>query len=332
MTEGDLFLGAAIFGLTATSVGGIAWLFYQPVAPRDPFEERASKIAGGPIRRGRLPMEDDETIGRRKTVERTIREIEERQKAVVKNGKLTFAGKIRQAGLRWTRRTYYVAGACCAAAAVALASSASLPEMALPVAAIAGFMVPRWHVGRCRRKRFAKFSDDFANAVDVIARGIRTGLPLGDCLKVVASESPEPIRGEFTTLVHDTMLGVPMDVAARRLAERIPMPETSFFATVLGTQSRAGGSLSEALGNLSGVLRDRKQLRGRIKAVSSEAVASAGIIGTMPVIVAGLVWLASPDYVELMFNTFTGQAVLAASAVWMAIGVAVMRRMINFEY
>jgi tight adherence protein B len=183
-----------------------------------------------------------------------------------------------------------------------------------------------------RNKRFKGFSAAFPNAVDVIVRGVKAGLPLVDCLRIISTEAQEPVRSEFRTIVEDQTLGMPLDQAVQRLSERIPLAEANFFAIVVGLQSRTGGSLSEALGNLSKVLRERKKMQAKIKAMSSEAKASAGIIGSLPVVVAMLVYLTSPDYIMLLFTTGTGQITLAASLAWMGVGIFIMRQMINFDF
>ena len=183
-----------------------------------------------------------------------------------------------------------------------------------------------------RNSRFKRFSNEFPNAVDVIVRGVKAGLPLVDCLKIIAAEAQEPVRSEFKTMVQDQTLGMPLDEAVQRLPERVPLAEANFFGIVIAIQSRTGGSLSEALGNLSKVLRERKKMQAKIKAMSSEAKASAGIIGSLPVIVAGLVYLTSPDYITLLFTTTIGNAVLVASGLWMLMGCLVMRKMINFDF
>jgi tight adherence protein B len=150
-------------------------------------------------------------------------------------------------------------------------------------------------------------------------------------LKIVAAEAQDPVKSEFKALIDDQALGMPLDEAVQRMPQRVPLSETTFFAIVIAIQSRTGGSLSEALGNLSRVLRERKKMRAKAKSMSSEAKASGGIIGSLPVIVGGLVYLTSPAYISLLFTTLAGNVVLAACALWMLIGIFVMRKMINFE-
>jgi tight adherence protein B len=166
----------------------------------------------------------------------------------------------------------------------------------------------------------------------VIVRGVKAGLPLIDCIKVIAVEAQEPVRSEFQQIVEDQTLGMPLAEAVARLPERIPLAEANFFAIVIIIQSRSGGSLSEALGNLSKVLRDRKKMDAKIRAMSAEAKSSAGIIGSLPIVVAVLVYFTSPDYILLLFQTTTGNIVLAGSGLWMLMGILVMRKMINFDF
>jgi tight adherence protein B len=182
------------------------------------------------------------------------------------------------------------------------------------------------------KSRLKSFSAEFPDSVDIIVRGVKAGLPLVDCLRIISLEAQEPVRGEFKAILEDQTMGLPIDQAVQRLSERVPLAETNFFAIVIALQSRTGGSLSEALGNLSKVLRERKKMKAKIKAVSAEAKASAGIIGCLPVVVALLIYLTSPAYISLLFTTTTGNIALAGSAFWMFIGVMIMRKMINFDF
>lgn len=176
------------------------------------------------------------------------------------------------------------------------------------------------------------FTAHFADAMDIIVRGVRTGLPLGDCLKIIAHESPDPLGAEFRRVVEGESLGIPIEICLEQLHERMPISEVSFFATVLNIQKTTGGNLGEALSNLSNVLRGRKILREKIKALSAEAKVSAIIIGSLPIIVMLLVTIASPDYMYELYNTSTGQRNLMIGAVMMVMGTLMMRKMINFKF
>ena len=128
-------------------------------------------------------------------------------------------------------------------------------------------------------RRMKKFIVEFPNAVDVIIRGVKAGLPLGDCIRVIAAEAAEPVRSEFRRIVEAQAIGLSVAEAVEKLHDSVPIAEANFFSIVINLQSKSGGNLSEALGNLSRVLRDRKKMALKIKAMSSEAKTSAGIIG-----------------------------------------------------
>jgi tight adherence protein B len=163
-------------------------------------------------------------------------------------------------------------------------------------------------------------------------RGVKAGLPLLDCMKMIATEAPEPLKTEFRVIVETQAVGMPLGEACNKLYERTPVPEANFFAIVISIQQKAGGNLSEALGNLSRVLRDRKKMKSKIRAMSQEAKASAGIIGALPVAVMTLVYVTSPQYISLLFTEPLGNVMLAGSAAWMTMGVLVMKKMINFDF
>jgi tight adherence protein B len=167
---------------------------------------------------------------------------------------------------------------------------------------------------------------------DIIVRGVKSGLPINECLKVIARESPQPLGEEFSRLVENMAIGLSTDQALEKLYTRMPTAEVRFFSIVLAIQQKTGGNLAEALGNLSSVLRARKLMVEKIKALSGEAVASAFIIGAMPPGVMILIQLMTPSYMAPMFNDPRGHVMLLGSGVWMSIGIFVMRRMINFKF
>ena len=196
----------------------------------------------------------------------------------------------------------------------------------------AGFGIPRWMLNYLKKRREKKFLKALPDAVDVIVRGIKAGLPLFDSIKVVAADAPEPLRSEFNAIIETQAIGMPLGEACSRLFERMPLPEANFFGIVIAIQQKSGGNLSEALGNLSKVLRDRKKMAEKIQAMSMEAKASAGIIGSLPPIVMLLVYLSTPDYISLLWTHPTGQLMLVGCAVWMTCGILVMKKMINFDF
>lgn len=325
----------AIVLLTAFSVGGGLFAALQPRLANQGRARRRLDLALGGRSPGTVDPVASDGRRRRRSVEETLKEIQQKQKAQARSrSRQTLLVRLRQGGLSWSRSTYL--GVCLATAPVAYLLAWGLfgmgPVLAAGAGVAGGLLLPHLYVAHKRKRRFNAFSEEFANAVDVIVRGVKSGMPLGDCLRVVAAEGQEPVRSEFKVVVDDQTLGMPIQEAVQRMVDRVPLPETNFLATVVTIQSRSGGNLTEALGNLSTVLRERKKMRGKIKAMSAEAKASAGIIGALPPIVAGILFLTSPDYISLMFTTGLGNVVLAASGLWMLIGVLVMRKMINFDF
>ena len=203
---------------------------------------------------------------------------------------------------------------------------------ALGLAFAAGFGLPRWILGYLKKRREKAFLKALPDAVDVIVRGIKAGLPLFESIKVVAADAPEPLKGEFLAIIETQAIGMPLGDACTRLFERMPVPEANFFGIVIAIQQKSGGNLSEALGNLSKVLRDRKKMAEKIQAMSMEAKASAGIIGSLPPIVMLLVYLSTPEYISLLWTHPTGQLMLVGCVIWMGMGIFVMKRMINFDF
>lgn len=270
---------------------------------------------------------------RKRSVEDTLKEIEETQRQN-RGQKPTLTVRMRQAGLKWTKNGYIIISVLVALFSfIASITSGYLTLLpSLGIGLVGGLLIPHLYVNFMRKRQFKRFLNEFPNAVDVIVRGVKAGLPLIDCMKVIASDSSEPVRSEFREIIEDQTLGLPMDQAVNKLNERIPLPEANFFTIVIAIQSRSGGSLSEALGNLSKVLRDRKKMQAKIKAMSSEAKTSAGIIGCLPILVILAVYFTTPSYITLLFETFLGNIVLGAGAFWMLMGIMVMRKMINFDF
>jgi tight adherence protein B len=192
--------------------------------------------------------------------------------------------------------------------------------------------LPRWILGMLVGGRQKKFASQLADAIDVIVRGVKSGLPLNQCLRIIAAESPEPLKSEFSALCDSQAMGVPIDQGLQRMYDHMPLPEVNFFNIVLVIQQKTGGNLSESLGNLSAVLRARKLMKEKVKALSAEASASAMIIGSLPVIVAGMVYFTRPDYIGILFIEPVGHLILLGCAVMMSMGVFIMHKMVNFKY
>jgi len=318
----------ALFFLVAFAIGGVAWVFIYPHLSGEKQAERrmASVARAEPAARPtRGPQKS-----RREQVEGTLKELEERQK---KQKRPPLSVRLAQAGLNWTKRQFMIGSAALGLFAfllVLMLGGGLLPALAFAFAA--GFGVPMWLLSFLKKRREAKFLNNFPDAVDVIVRGIKAGLPLLDSLKLIATESEEPIRSEIRSIIDTQTVGIPLGEACLKLYERMPVPEANFFGIVISIQQRAGGNLSETLGNLSRVLRDRKKMKAKIQAMSMEAKASASIIGALPIVVMALVYFTSPAYISLLWTDSFGRIMLACCGVWMAIGVFVMRKMINFDF
>jgi tight adherence protein B len=194
-----------------------------------------------------------------------------------------------------------------------------------------GYLLPRMYLGHRRKKYQNAFLDELPNAVEAIVRGVKSGLPLNDSMRLVAKEAKEPIKSDFQRVLDQQSLGKSMMEAVSTLYDRVPLPEVNFFVVVITVQQQAGGNLSEALGNLAKVLRNRKKMKQKIKAMSSEAKASAGIIGSLPFIVALLVTLTTPSYMLPLFTTDIGLIMLGIAAILMSMGVFIMVKMVQFD-
>jgi tight adherence protein B len=318
----------ALFFLAAVAVGGLAWVFVYPILSGERKAEQRMATVARPEPAARAVRGAQKS--RRDVVENTLKELDERHK---KNKKLALTTRISQAGLAWSKQQFFlVSGGIGIGMFVLgfLSHAGLLPAAGLAFVGTLG--IPRWLLSFLKKRRETQFLNAFPDAVDIIVRGVKAGLPLLDCMKMITAEAPEPLRSEFKSIVETQAIGIPLGEAVGKLYERMPVAEANFFAIVISIQQKAGGNLSEALGNLSRVLRDRKKMKGKIKAMSQEAKASASIIGALPIAVMTLVGITSPDYIKLLYTEPLGNLMLVASACWMTIGVLVMKKMINFDF
>jgi tight adherence protein B len=318
----------ALAFLTTVTVGGLAWVFIYPLlsGEKQAEQRRASFARTEPV------VSRDERVqrSRRAQVEASVKELEQR---LAKERKLTLENRIAQAGLSWTKKQFILISVALGAVALAICYVTGVPL--LPAAGFgiaAGFGLPRWVLGFLKKRREKKFLEALPDAIDVIVRGIKAGLPLFDSLKVVATDAPEPLRSEFQAIIETQTIGLPLGDACQRLYERMPLPESNFFGIVIAIQTKTGGNLSEALSNLSKVLRDRRRMAAKIQAMSMEAKASAAIIGALPPLVMIMVYILTPDYISLLWTHPTGRLMLAGCVMWMATGIFVMKKMINFDF
>jgi tight adherence protein B len=320
----------ALFFLVSVAIGGIAWVFIYPLlsGERKAEKRQESVTQSNPV--VRTSSARNATKTRREQVEGTLKEIETRR-AKAKSVPLHL--RIAQAGLTWSKQRFFITSGILgiiACVIVFMMDAGLLAAIAMGFGA--AFGLPVWMLKFLKARREAKFVAAFPDAVDVIVRGIKAGLPLLESLRIITIDSPEPVKSEFRAIVDTQAIGMPIGDACGKLFERIPIPEANFFGIVIAIQQKAGGNLSEALGNLSKVLRERKKMKQKIQAMSMEAKASASIIACLPLAVMGLVYLSSPQYIELLWTHPTGRFMLVCSAGWMMMGVLVMRKMINFDF
>jgi tight adherence protein B len=268
---------------------------------------------------------------RKKSVQILLKDLERQQ--TEKKQRPALQRKIGQAGLQITPRTFWILSG---GLGVLTAALCLITRQPILVAALAPFGIaiglPRWVLWFMTKRRQKKFTSEFANGIDIIVRSVKSGLPTNEALKIVAKEIPEPVAGEFSKLCEGLKLGVTLEQGLKRMYENMPTPEVNFFGIVMTVQMKSGGNLSEALGNLSAVLRERKRMQGKIKALSSEAKASAMIIGVLPPGVMAMVYFTTPNYIMPLFTTRVGNLMLAGCAIWMSMGVFIMKKMISFKH
>jgi tight adherence protein B len=317
----------ALSFLAATTIGGLAWVFVYPLLSGEKqAESRRASIAKPEPAAARQAEKSQRS--RREQVEGTLKDLEARHK----EKRLSLNARLPQAGLDWSTQKFMIVSGVLAAIVFVVAIVAGGGLLAgTGLAFGAGFGLPRWGLGYLKKRREKNFLKALPDAVDVIVRGIKAGLPLFESIKVVAADAPEPLKSEFMAIIETQAIGMPLGEACARLYERMPVPEANFFGIVIAIQQKSGGNLSEALGNLSKVLRDRKKMAEKIQAMSMEAKASASIIGALPPIVMLLVYITTPEYIALLWTHPTGQLMLVGCLTWMSIGILVMKKMINFD-
>lgn len=335
MDQQQILMLVGLIALGVLALGAVAFAFLSPqLAGSGKAQKRIDTVvsskAKGAARLKELTGADN-SAQRRKQVQETLKELEAKQKE--RRDRVTLRSRIEQAGLDFSPRTFYIISFVVAVVTAGGVVFAGQPIYAAGLAAVAtGLGLPRWVLNFLKNRRENLFLEEFANSIDVIVRGVKSGLPLNDCLKVIATEAPDPVGSEFRLLIEGQRIGVPLDEGLQKMFERTPLPEVNFFSIVLAIQSKVGGNLSEALGNLAHVLRDRKRMKGKIQAMSSEAKASAGIIGSLPPFVMLMITFMSPDFMTPLFTERFGNLLLIGSGCWMFLGVLVMRKMINFKF
>jgi tight adherence protein B len=318
----------AIFAMLAVGAAGFALV---PSALGNGRAEQRRKALQGNARVNRAETDLTRTRDqRRKEVQRALKQ---QNDALNAKKRLTLPRLLFQAGMTMKPATFIRNSIFFGIGVTLMLILVQVPIYLAPIFGVAvAYLGPRWWVGRKRKKYQSKFLDELPNAVEAIVRGVKTGLPLNDSIRVVAKDAKEPVKSEFGRVLDQQAFGMSMTEAVGVLLERVPLPEVNFFVVVITVQQQAGGNLSEALGNLAKVLRNRKKMKQKIKAMSSEAKASAGIIGSLPFVVAILVSITTPTYLLPLVSSTLGHIWFGIGIFMLSMGMFVMSRMVKFEY
>ncbi len=336
MFFGDDLSNTVFTVMVALAVGGMAIAILFPLFSGDKSANRVKAISTGKKTESlgssiRSRLAEDSKDSRRRQIQDSLNQVGKQEKELKKR-RATLRVSLAQAGLDITVRSYWIASVIlgCGLGAVLLVVYPN-PLVLVAVVFVGIFGLPRWILKKMRNRRQNVFLHDFADALDVMVRGLKSGLPVTEAMKIIANESGPPVGPEFAEVVEGQRLGISVEQGIERMVERIPLAEVNFLAIVMTIQAKTGGNLSEVLSNLSRVLRDRKKMKQKVQSVSQEAKSSAAIIGSLPFILMGALTLLNPTYLSPLFETSLGNMLLAGSGIWMTIGVLVMRQMINFQ-
>lgn len=327
----------AIIALAAIATAGLAYgVLYSRIEVEKKTVSRINRVKAAETDTLKVKAARDrvqEISKRRKSVQDSLKDLERKQEEKSKKiASTSLKQRLIQAGLSFTPGHFYIASVVLGIVVLVVAFLAGFPLLVtLGMGFVAGLGLPRWILGFLIGRRQKNFLNEFPNALDVMVRSIRSGLPLNDALRLIATDGQEPVKAEFRRVVESQQVGLSVPEACQRMMLTMPLTEVNFFAIVIAIQAQAGGNLSESLSNLSRVLRDRRKMRAKVQALSMEAKASAAIIGALPFIVTLLVYLTSPQYIMILFTDPRGHLIIGISAVWMSIGIFVMRNMIQFD-
>jgi tight adherence protein B len=326
----------AVIALAAIAAGAVSYgVLFSRIETDKRTQSRVNKVAAAETDRVKVKASRDrlaEMTKRRKSVQDSLKELEKKQAEANKKKQVTLKAKIGQAGLGFTETQFYLASGALGLGIFVVCFILGMPIfLTLGIAFVVGVGLPRFFVSFMFKRRMKKFIEELPNALEVMVRSIKSGLPLNDAIRLIAGEAREPVKGEFRKVVEAQQLGLSIPEAITRMNLSVPLQEVNFFSVVITIQAQAGGNLSEALGNLARVLRERKKMKAKVSALSMEAKASAAIIGALPFVVMVLVYLTSPQYMMILFTDPRGHLILGASGIWMSIGIFVMRNMINFD-
>jgi tight adherence protein B len=315
----------AVLGV-ALVVGSLTWAGATAARDRakqariDAFVRRAGQGEQNTVR-------DRRSEARRKSIQAKMRSLQE-NKRHSRSRLGAISANIKRAGFELTIVQFWVICGMAGLSLAALADVTHQPAWAGPAGFVLGtFLLPLFVLGHVAGKRQQEFTKYFSSAIDVMTRGLKSGLPVQECFRIVGREIPDPCGSEFRTVIDEVNAGLTMEAALERAYQRMPTQELRFFATVIAVQAQTGGNLSEILNNISGVLKGRAAMREKIKALSAEAKMSSMIVGALPFFVGGVLTAVNYAYISLLWTTQKGEFVLGLAMCLMALGVFVMNRM-----
>ncbi len=254
------------------------------------------------------------------------------EKGADKDSKISISMKLQQAGSSMTLKKFWVLSVISLVIFLLLAKLMAFSVVSTILMGVTGLLgFPRFILSKAIKSRQKKFLEEFADALDAVVRLLQAGMPVAEAISMISREFDGPVGEEMSIIYDKQKIGIPLHEAAQEGTKRMPLPEMKMFAAGLSIQAQTGSSLSEVLSNLSRVIRSRFRLKRKVMALSSEAIASASIIGALPVIVGLGLWMVNPEHLEPLFTTATGKNMLIGSAVWMSMGILVMKQMINFK-
>jgi tight adherence protein B len=331
MTETMLLAIVSGLLLMFLTIGGVGLAYIHAGGAR--YRNRLSAVTGQDAKKAAAKgdtVRDPSGQRRRQQIQGKLKKLDNERAQTKK--KVGLRELLIQADMKTSVKKFYIVGLIIGVVATVAYIIAGYPWLgAIAVFIFMGFGIPRWWVKRKGSKRRKLFTKNFANAVDIIVRGIQSGLPVNECLNIIARESPYPINAEFTALVEGVKIGQPLNDVFERGLQRIPTTEYKFFAIVLAIQQQTGGNLAETLAGLSEVLRERKKMQDSIKTMTSEARTTALIIGSLPFCMSALMTLTSYDYISLLWQDPLGLILIGAGVTSMTVGVLIMNNMISFE-
>ncbi|MFN3701069.1 MAG: type II secretion system F family protein [Alphaproteobacteria bacterium] len=302
-------------------------------------QEKSRKAKALSIITGRNPQDfskkndKDEYNKRRAEIAKKLKESKDEAELGKKGKKKrTISLMIEQAGLGISVKQFWIFSVISMAVVLLIGKMFSVSPLMMCVMAIIGLLgVPKFVMHRLTQKRQKNFLQEFPDALEAMVRLLKAGMPVSEAVSMISREFEGPVGDEMMRIYDKQKIGVPLYEAAQEATRRMPLPEMQMFATGLTIQAQTGSSLSEVLMNLAGVIRARFRLKRKIKALSSEAIASASIIGALPVVVTLGLWFVNRDYIEVLFTDPFGKILMAGAVIWAGLGIFVMKIMINFK-